>query len=122
MATGANASFKELDVDTNWVDLIKEKNSSGKIEILNYSFATSVLSESVNLQFDTEGRILLTDKLLKHANIKNSILFVGLGKTFQIWNPKAFDKFKVQAKKNELKLRSKLKWDNKQKGEYKDEY
>ena len=85
-------------------------------------FATSVLSESVNLQFDTEGRILLTDKLLKHANIKNSILFVGLGKTFQIWSPKDFDKFKIQAKKNAFKFRSKLKWDNKQKGEHKDEH
>ena len=27
-------------------------------------FATSVLSESVNLQFDTEGRVSLTEKLL----------------------------------------------------------
>ena len=48
-------------------------------------FATSVLSESINLQFDTEGRVSLTEKLLNHAGIKNNILFVGLGKTFQIW-------------------------------------
>ena len=53
-------------------------------------FATSVLSESVNLQFDTEGRVSITDKLLKHANIKINILFVGLGKTFHIWEPKTF--------------------------------
>jgi MraZ protein len=32
-------------------------------------FATSVLSESVNLQFDTEGRVSLTEKLLEHAKI-----------------------------------------------------
>ena len=30
-------------------------------------FATSILSESVNLQFDTEGRVLFPNKLLKHA-------------------------------------------------------
>ena len=42
-------------------------------------FATSILSESEILQFDTEGRVSLSNKLLKHANIKNSILFVGLG-------------------------------------------
>ena len=48
-------------------------------------FATSILSESTNLQFDTEGRISLTSKLLKHAKIKNSMVFVGQGKTFQIW-------------------------------------
>ena len=33
-------------------------------------FATSILSESINLQFDSEGRISLTPKLLKHAKIK----------------------------------------------------
>ena len=59
-------------------------------------FATSILSESENLQFDTEGRVSLSNKLLKHAKIKNSILFVGLGKTFQIWEPKNFEKFKTK--------------------------
>ena len=53
-------------------------------------FATSILSESENLQFDTEGRVSLSEKLLSHANIKNNVLFVGLGKTFQIWEPKKF--------------------------------
>ena len=80
-------------------------------------FATSILSESVNLQFDTEGRVSLTEKLLEHAKIKNNILFVGLGKTFQIWEPKIFDKFKVTARKQAYQNRSKLKWENKQKGE-----
>ena len=39
-------------------------------------FATSILSESINLQFDSEGRISIPLKLLKHAKIKNSMLFV----------------------------------------------
>ena len=80
-------------------------------------FATSILSESVNLQFDTEGRVSLTEKLLDHAKIKNDILFVGLGKTFQIWDPKIFEKFKVLARKKAYQNRSNLKWENKQKGE-----
>ena len=80
-------------------------------------FATSILSESVNLQFDTEGRVSLTEKLLDHAEIKNNILFVGLGKTFQIWEPKIFDKFKIVARKKAYQNRSNLKWENKQKGE-----
>mgnify|MGYP006164372477 CR=1 FL=1 len=76
-------------------------------------FATSVLSESLSLQFDSEGRVLITDKLLDHAKIKNSILFVGLGKTFQIWDPKSFEKFKIVARKKAYQNRSSLKWDNK---------
>ena len=80
-------------------------------------FATSILSESVNVQFDTEGRISLSDKLLNHAKIKNKVLFVGLGYTFQIWEPTLFEKFKSSARKKAFKNRSDLKWENKQKGE-----
>ena len=74
-------------------------------------FATSILSESINLQFDSEGRISLTTKLLKHAKIKNSMLFVGQGKTFQIWEPTNFEKFKTIAKKKSNIYRSSLKWE-----------
>ena len=80
-------------------------------------FATSVLSESENLQFDTEGRVLIPEKLLNHAKIKSVVLFVGLGKTFQIWEPKNFNKFKSIARKKAFQNRSNLKWENKQKGE-----
>ena len=74
-------------------------------------FATSILSESINLQFDSEGRILITTKLLKHAKIKNNILFVGQGKTFQIWEPTSYEKFKVTAKKKSNIYRASLKWE-----------
>ena len=80
-------------------------------------FATSILSESENLQFDTEGRVSLSEKLLLHAKIKNTVLFVGLGKTFQIWEPNNFEKFKVVARKKAYQNRPNLRWENKQKGE-----
>ena len=80
-------------------------------------FATSILSESVHLQFDTEGRVSLSEKLFKHAKIKSNVLFVGLGKTFQIWEPNNFKKFKIVARKKAYQNRSNLKWENKQKGD-----
>ena len=74
-------------------------------------FATSILAESTNLQFDGEGRISLSSKLLKHAKIKNSMLFVGQGQTFQIWVPTAFDKFKTTARIKANLNRASLKWE-----------
>ena len=74
-------------------------------------FATSILSESINLQFDNEGRISLTPKLLKHAKIKSTMIFVGQGKIFQIWEPTAFEKFRVQSRKKSNIHRSSLKWE-----------
>jgi MraZ protein len=74
-------------------------------------FATSILSESINLQFDSEGRISLIPKLLKHAKIKNNMLFVGQGKTFQIWEPTIFEKFRVTARRKSNIHRASLKWE-----------
>jgi MraZ protein len=75
-------------------------------------FATSILSESINLHFDSEGRISLTQKLLQHAKIKSSMMFVGQGKTFQIWEPTAFEKFKTNARKKSNLNRASLKWEH----------
>ena len=76
-------------------------------------FATSVLADSVNLHFDSEGRISIPNKLLDHAKIKQSMLFVGQGKTFQIWEPKLFEKFKTQARKKANLSRANLEWEKK---------
>ena len=38
-------------------------------------------------------------------------LFVGQGKTFQIWEPTAFEKFKAQARKKSNLNRASLKWE-----------
>ena len=75
-------------------------------------FATSILSESINLQFDSEGRISLTPKLIKHSKVRNKILFVGQGKTFQIWEPTIFEKFKAIARKKANLNRASLKWES----------
>ena len=75
-------------------------------------FATAILAESINLQFDSEGRILLTSKLLKHSKIKSKMIFVGQGKTFQIWEPLTFEKFRANARKKANLNRSSLKWES----------
>ncbi len=109
-------SFNNQSIEAWPQDRIEKISSS--IDTLNPFeekrdfFATSILSESINLQFDSEGRITLTPKLLKHAKIRNSMIFVGQGKTFQIWEPTIFEKFKVTARKKANMYRASLKWEN----------
>jgi len=73
-------------------------------------FATSVLADSFQLNFDPEGRIILPEKLLDHSRIKDRVIFVGQGKTFQMWEPNKFFKFRDDARKKAKSLRSDLKW------------
>ena len=114
-------SFNNQSIESCSQDRIEKLSASidllSPFEEKRDFFATSILSESENLQFDTEGRVSISEKLLKHAKIKNNILFVGLGKTFQIWEPTIFEKFKVVARKKAFQNRSNLKWQNKQEKE-----
>ena len=73
-------------------------------------FSTSILANSQQLNFDTEGRVTLTEKLIEHTGVKEKVLFVGQGKTFQIWEPSEFKKFSDEAKKKAKSQRSSLKW------------
>jgi MraZ protein len=49
----------------------------------------SLLADSHQLPFDTEGRIILPSELVEHAGITDSVAFVGLGRNFQMWAPAA---------------------------------
>jgi len=46
-----------------------------------------VLSRSEELPFDREGRIILPENLISLAEIQDQAVFVGIGRTFQIWSP-----------------------------------
>ncbi len=41
------------------------------------------------LNFDPEGRVILTRELMDHTNISDAAAFIGMGETFQIWHPEA---------------------------------
>lgn len=50
----------------------------------------SVLADAHELPFDGEGRIVLPQALIEHAGIGEQVAFVGIGRSFQIWEPTRF--------------------------------
>lgn len=58
----------------------------------------SVILESAHrLPFDPEGRITLPKDILKTTGITTQTLFVGRGRRYQIWEPKAYEANRGQA-------------------------
>lgn len=57
------------------------------------------------LSVDQDGRIILPERMRKHAGVTTHVTFVGLGEKFQIWEPETFkDQFREGRKKlSELK-------------------
>lgn len=61
-----------------------------------------IFSDAKEFPFDSTGRIVLTEKLLKHAGITDKALFVGKGRTFQIWNPDTYQEKEAGMRQNAL--------------------
>ncbi len=52
--------------------------------------AAKILSRSITLSIDNDGRMVLPREFMKHAGIADRAVFVGLGRTFQIWGPEEY--------------------------------
>jgi MraZ protein len=70
--------------------------------------ALALFGTSETLKIDGEGRVVLGENLKRHAEISETVTFVGLGHKFQIWEPGRFHgelaeaTRKVRALKGEL--------------------
>ena len=61
--------------------------------------ATVLFGESVQLAFDGDGRITLPQELMESIGLDGQVAFVGLGRKFQMWDPKMLDARKVDARR-----------------------
>lgn len=68
-----------------------------------------VFGDAKRFTFDSTGRIMLSEKLLKHANITDTAVFVGKGRKFQIWNPQNWEKEENRIRTEVMKNRPVLK-------------
>ena len=97
-----------IDRMENISDSLDNNNEYSKEE---FDLISLYFGEAEQLPFDKEGRIILPKNLIEHSGIKDEALFVGLGPTFQIWEPKTFDQNKIltlkKAKDKNLKPRLK---------------
>lgn len=68
-----------------------------------------IFGDAKRFPFDSTGRIVLTEKLLKHASITDTAVFVGKGRKFQIWNPENWAKEESRIRAEVMKNRPVLK-------------
>jgi len=59
-----------------------------------YDNLQTLFSDAAELAFDGEGRIVLPEALREFAGITETAAFVGVGSTFQIWEPGAYEEAK----------------------------
>jgi len=57
-----------------------------------------MLGEMVTLSFDPEGRFVFPAALRTHCGAEDTAVFVGRGRTFQIWHPAKHEAARAQQK------------------------
>jgi MraZ protein len=60
--------------------------------------AASLYADAYAVEADKEGRILIPELLATHAGLTGAVVFMGLGNTFQIWEPAAADRRRAEAR------------------------
>lgn len=69
--------------------LTAELEQFNEISEEHEDLATTLFANAYPVESDKEGRVVLSDDLLKHAGITGPIAFMGIGSRFQIWEPAA---------------------------------
>jgi MraZ protein len=88
-------SFKDAAIEGSGIDRLHEM--SARLDELDqfsedYDSLSWIFADSQQIPFDSEGRIILPPFMIEHAGITETAAFVGLGRTFQIWEPNAHAK------------------------------
>jgi len=60
--------------------------------------AATLYADACRLEADRDGRIMLPSELIGHAGLADAVVFMGLGRMFQIWEPAAANAFRDAAR------------------------
>ncbi len=78
------AAFEALSSPLDKLDMYSEGYKN---------LAVSLFARSCELESDKEGRIVVPEHLKKYAGLTDGVTFLGLGRTFEIWEPAAAEAY-----------------------------
>jgi MraZ protein len=81
--------FQALAEPLHRLDLFSEEHDD---------LASALYADAFPVESDKEGRIVLPDPLIAHAALHEAVVFMGLGRIFQIWEPEAAERRRAEAR------------------------
>jgi MraZ protein len=83
------AVFDALAEPLNRLDLFSPEHDD---------MAATLYADAFPVEADKEGRIVLPDELVSYAGLTDTVVFMGLGRIFQIWEPVAAERRRAEAR------------------------
>jgi len=102
---GDNLIAYPLDV---WARISRGLRSLNPFDSEFNDFIRIFAGNAYNAKFDSQGRIMLPEYILKIGGIKKDLLIIGSLNKFEIWNPEIFDEFQNKRKINYQKLATRI--------------
>ena len=83
------AEFEALSEPLNRLNLFSQEHDD---------LAASLYADAFPVEADKEGRVVLPDSLVAYAGLTETVVFMGLGRIFQIWEPAAAERRRSEAR------------------------
>jgi MraZ protein len=64
--------------------------------------SAALYADAYPVESDREGRIFLSERLVKHAGLSDTVVFMGQGRSFRIWEPEAAEQRRADARARAL--------------------
>lgn len=72
------------------------------------SFVRLMLSGAIDVEVDSQGRVLVPEYLKKYAGIGREAVVAGLFNRLEVWDKAAWEKYKSNAEKNQDEIAEQL--------------
>ncbi|MFW6134535.1 MAG: division/cell wall cluster transcriptional repressor MraZ [Elusimicrobiota bacterium] len=96
--------FPELE----WETITKKISNLPLTKKAARSFLRIFLSRAKPISCDSQGRILIPQKLADYASISNECNVIGMINRIEIWNPDKWEKYSVESEKKYSDLAEEL--------------
>lgn len=93
---------------SEWEKIADKLGSMPVGEKATRSFVRLMLAGAVDVNLDSQGRILIPEYLKEYSKIKKEITVAGLFNRLELWDSKLWEKYKKMAEKDQDKIAEEL--------------
>lgn len=91
-----------------WKEIAGNLGSMPVGEKMTRSFVRLMLAGAMDVEIDSQGRVLIPDYLKRHADLKKKVIIAGLYNRLEIWNEQLWNNYKNEAVKNQDEIAEQL--------------
>ncbi len=91
-----------------WKDLVKKLVALPLAQANSRAFTRLMLAGAMNVELDTQGRMLIPDYLRVYAHLKKEVVIAGLYSRLELWDADAWSAYKQKTESASEEIAEKL--------------